>query len=101
MPNIKVKKHLSLNLLIRLNRWIKIIYVMNEGIDIKILGDYKIRIKFSDGTDKVINFRKFLNNGITRELLDYKLFLKAKIEPGGGIAWPNGYDFCPNYLREL
>jgi hypothetical protein len=23
------------------------------------------------------------------------------IEPGGGLAWENGLDFCPNYLREL
>ena len=74
---------------------------MNEVIDIKILSDYKIRIKFSDRTDKTINFRKFLKNGITRELLDYDVFSKAKIEPGGGIAWPNGYDFCPDYLRGL
>jgi hypothetical protein len=22
------------------------------------------------------------------------------LEEGGGIAWPNGYDFCPNFLRE-
>jgi nitrogen fixation protein len=19
---------------------------------------------------------------------------------GGGITWPNGYDFCPNFLRD-
>jgi len=34
-------------------------------------------------------------------LLDKKKFQKAFIEPAGGIAWDNGYDFCPNYLKEL
>lgn len=27
--------------------------------------------------------------------------MKVSIEPGGGIAWYNGYDFCPNYLKQL
>jgi hypothetical protein len=22
------------------------------------------------------------------------------LEDGGGIAWSNGYDFCPNFLRD-
>ena len=34
-------------------------------------------------------------------MLDKEKFQKAFIEPGGGIAWENGYDFCPNYLKEL
>lgn len=26
---------------------------------------------------------------------------KNLMEPSGGIAWKNGYDFCRNYLTEL
>jgi len=25
-------------------------------------------------------------------------FRQVMLEDGGGIAWPNGYDFCPNFL---
>jgi len=25
----------------------------------------------------------------------------VKIDEFGGITWDNGFDFCPNYLREL
>ncbi len=50
---------------------------------------------------KPLIFKKYLGNVITKELLDYKNFKKVNIEPGGGIAWYNGYDFCPNYLKEL
>ncbi len=74
---------------------------MNEIVDLKVLNNYEIWIKFSDGIDKTIGFKKFFQKGFSRELLDYSLFSKVKIEPGGGIAWPNGYDFCPNFLREL
>jgi hypothetical protein len=74
---------------------------MNEVLQIKVLDNYQIWIRFLDGTEKKINFRKFLGSGITEELLNYENFKKVTIEPGGGIAWYNGYDFCPNYLKKL
>jgi len=74
---------------------------MNEVSKIKVLDNFQIWLKFKDGTEKVINFRRFLGKGITVELLNYENFKKVTIEPGGGIAWFNGYDFCPNYLKEL
>jgi len=27
-------------------------------------------------------------------------FREVEIDSGGGIVWPNGYDFCPNFLYE-
>ena len=74
---------------------------MNEVSKIKVLDDFQIWMEFKDGTEKVINFKRFLGKGITVELLNYENFKKVTIEPGGGIAWFNGYDFCPNYLKEL
>lgn len=74
---------------------------MNEVTEIKVLENYQIWIKFRDGIEKIVNIRKFLGKGITKELLDYSNFRKVTIEPGGGISWYNGYDFCPNYLKEL
>lgn len=74
---------------------------MNEVIKLKVLGDYRILLKFNDKTEKVINFRPFLGRGFTADLIDPEEFKKVFIEPGGGIAWENGYDFCPNYLKEL
>lgn len=74
---------------------------MNEVIEIKVLEDYLVWLKFSDGEDKVVNLKPFLGKGFTKELLDPEKFRQVLIEPGGGIAWPNGYDICPNFLREL
>lgn len=74
---------------------------MNEVVSIKVLEDFQIWMLFNDGVEKTIDFRKFLGKGITRDLLEYDNFKKVTIEPGGGIAWYNGYDFCPNYLKEL
>lgn len=74
---------------------------MNSIIEIKVLSDFNIWMKFNDGLEKVVNFKPFLGKGFTAELLDENKFREAFIEEGGGIAWRNGYDFCPNYLREI
>jgi hypothetical protein len=74
---------------------------MNEIVEIKVLDNFQIWIKFKDGMEKEVNIRQFLGKGITEELLDYDNFKKVAIEPGGGIAWYNGFDVCPNFLKTL
>ena len=74
---------------------------MTEVIEIRALENYHIWMRFSDNTEKTINFRPYIGRGFTKNLLDYDNFKTVKIEPGGGIGWDNGYDFCPNYLKEL
>jgi hypothetical protein len=72
---------------------------MNEIKEIKFKNNYKIWIKFKNGFSKEIDFSPFIGKGISRELKNPDYFKKAEIESGGGLQWPNGYDFCPNYLR--
>jgi len=74
---------------------------MNEVIKIKPIENYQIWLRFADGEEKVVNLKPFLGKGFTKDLLDTANFNKAFIEPGGGIAWENGFDFCPNFLKEL
>jgi Protein of unknown function (DUF2442) len=74
---------------------------MYETIEIKVLANYKIWVKFNDGEERVIDILPFLNKGIAKELLDIKKNNEVKIDSGGGIYWANGYDFCPNYLKTL
>ncbi len=74
---------------------------MNEVTEIKVLDNYRIWIKFKDGFSKELDFYQFIGNGISKKLKDKDYFKLADIESGGGITWPNGYDFCPNYLREF
>jgi len=74
---------------------------MYETIEIKVLANYKIWLKFNDGEERIIDILPFLNKGIAKELLDIKKFSEVKNDSGGGIYWPNGYDFCPNYLKTL
>jgi len=73
---------------------------MNLVISVKPLENYSLEIEFEDGLRKVIDIHPFISEGISAALRDEAYFRQVKLEDGGGIAWDNGYDFCPNFLRD-
>jgi len=73
---------------------------MYKIIEIKLLGDYLLLLKFNDGESKIIDFRPLIGGGISAKLLDKEYFKLVATDNGGGIEWPNGMDFCPNFLKE-
>ena len=74
---------------------------MNAIVEVKAKGNYFVWLRFKDGQEKTVDLKPFIGKGFTKELLDTAIFNQVFVEPGGGIAWPNGFDFCPNFLREL
>ena len=74
---------------------------MNRVTDLNVVDDYTVWLKFDDNEERTINLKPYLGKGFTSDLLDTEKFNKVFIEPGGGIAWENGYDFCPNFLKQL
>jgi hypothetical protein len=73
---------------------------MDKVISVNVLENYLLEIEFSDGFRKVIDIHPFIGKGISAALKDEAYFRQVTLEDGGGIAWPNGYDFCPNFLRD-
>lgn len=73
---------------------------MDKVISVKPLENYLLEIKFADGFRKVIDIQPFIGKGISVALKDEAYFRQVTLEDGGGITWPNGYDFCPNFLRD-
>jgi len=64
-------------------------------ISAEYTGEYKIKLTFSDGMEREIDFGAFLNNAknpMARKYLDKKLFRNYKIEYGD-IIW-NDYEMC-------
>ena len=74
---------------------------METIIDVKPLDNYNIWIRFSDNLDAIVNIKPYISTGISKKLMDDDFFKNVKIDEFGGIAWENGFDFCPNYLREI
>ena len=73
---------------------------MNKIVGIELLGDYLLLLKFDDGEFKKIDFEFLIGKGIGAALLDKDYFKQVALDNGGGIEWPNGMDFCPNFLKE-
>ena len=73
---------------------------MNKIVGITLLGDYLLLLKFDDGESKKIDIELLIGEGISAALLDKDYFKQVALDNGGGIEWPNGMDFCPNFLKE-
>jgi hypothetical protein len=69
-------------------------------IAVKPLSGYLLALTFDIGEERVVDLRPFIGTGLSAALRDESYFQQVKIESGGGIYWPNGYDFCPNFLHD-
>ena len=74
---------------------------MESVISVIPLENYNLWVRFADNFNATIDIRPFITTGISTILLDVDYFNRVKIDEFGGISWENGFDFCPNYLREL
>lgn len=67
------------------------------------VSDYKIRVEFNDGFASVIDFENTIQNDhrpVIRNLSDITLFRDFRIA-ANTIAWGNGVDFAPEFIRSL
>ena len=64
-----------------------------EVLSAKFIGDYSLRITFSDGTNRLVDFKPFLESSghpSIKKYMDEKNFLNFVIT-GGNLNW-NDYD---------
>jgi len=63
------------------------------------LNDYKIKIAFDNGEEKIADCEKWLKGEIFEPLQD-KSYFKRFFVDGWSISWPNGADIDPETLYE-
>ena len=74
---------------------------MHKVIKVTPLDKHKLKLLFANGVEKIIDISPYISDrGISADLNDVDLFRQVSIESGGGIYWPNGFDFCPNFLHD-
>jgi len=71
---------------------------INNIVSVEVLKNFFLKVTFDDGEQKTIDMKPFIGGGISEELKDPAYFEKVYID-NGAITWPNGYDFCPVYLK--
>jgi len=64
------------------------------------INDYKLLVKFNDGTETTVDLENELNGSVFNPLKDKSKFKKFSIV-FNTIEWENGADFAPEYLYEL
>lgn len=73
-------------------------HAMVRVVSAEYVREYQIRVRFSDGAEKVIDFSRWLNGEVFQPLKDKKQF-KRFFVAGGTVCWPNGADIAPETLR--
>jgi hypothetical protein len=69
---------------------------------VEVIGEYRLRLTFDDGTVGDVDFTGRAWNGVMFEpLRDPSFFAQVFVDHDGGtIAWPNGVDMAPETLYE-
>jgi len=62
--------------------------------------DHVVELSFNDGTNAQVDLSGSLDGPVFEPLRDAEYFKSFSIE-GHTLAWPNGADFAPEYLRSL
>ena len=61
---------------------------------------FRVRLKYIDGFEGEVDLASIFRKpvGLALEIQHGSLFERCFVE-GGALAWPNGYELCPDALR--
>lgn len=75
---------------------------MEELVDVtavEVIGDYRLRLTFQDGTVGDVDFSRREWRGVFEPLRDPSYFARVDVDAKAGtIAWPDGLDMAPEPL---
>ena len=67
-------------------------------VSAEYVNDYKLRLRFTDGALKVVDFSRWLRGEVFKPIANKREF-KRFFVAGGTVCWPNGADIAPETLR--
>lgn len=68
---------------------------------VAVIGDYRLRLLFEDGTVGDVSFEDREWNGVFEPLRDPSVFAEVYVDTQfGTLAWPNGLDMAPEPLYD-
>jgi hypothetical protein len=70
-------------------------------VDTKYADDYRLRLRFNDGAEGVVDLKDELYGEMFEPLKDLALFKSFRVDRElETVVWKNGADFAPEFLRE-
>ena len=73
---------------------------MERIVHVKALPDWRLEIRFSDGTAGVVALQDRLFGPMFEPLKDPAFFEQVQVDEFGAVCWPNGADLAPDALYE-
>jgi len=73
---------------------------MKKVVQVKALPDWRLEVRFSDGTAGIVSISDRLFGPMFQPLRDPAFFAQARVDEFGAICWPNGADLAPDALYE-
>ena len=71
-------------------------------VEMRLLGAYQLWLRFSDGAAGPVDLGAELDGIVFEPLRDPAYFARAVLNSDlRTVAWPNGADFAPEFLRSL
>ncbi len=71
---------------------------MFKIIQAKALENYRLWLKYSDGTEGEVDLSHLAGKGVFAAWKDYAVFKKVSIGTSGELLWDNALDLCPDAL---
>ena len=69
--------------------------------DCKYLPPYRLRLRFDDGLERVVDLDEILEGQIYGPLRDQMIFSRVSVDPEiHTVTWPTGADFDPAVLHD-
>jgi hypothetical protein len=77
--------------------------MLKDIIEVEPVGDHRLRLRFEDGVEEVIDLTAIVPfEGVFAPLSDPTVFATARVNPElGTVCWPNGADLDPDVLYAL
>jgi len=73
---------------------------MHRVVSVQALSDWKLSIRFTDGTSGIISLKERLFGPMFEPLKNPALFAQAALDEFGAICWPNGADLAPHAIYQ-
>ena len=71
---------------------------MHKIINVKVLNDYKVELKYDNGRQGIADLSHLVGKGLFSLWNNYDDFRKVKIGSSGELVWNEQIDICPDSL---
>ena len=71
---------------------------MHKIINVKVLNDYKVELKYDNGRQGIADLSHLVGKGLFSLWNNYDDFRKVKIGSSGELVWNDQVDLCPDSL---